>query len=90
MPYASGAEYMSSATADGAFGAEALCHRDMRVALLDHIMAWSAAHDVRHVFWLNGLAGTGKSTIARTIARRCANAGRRYGIGPGRAGFRAS
>jgi WD40 repeat protein len=39
-------------------------------------MAWSAAHDARHVFWLNGLAGTGKSTIARTVARRCADAGR--------------
>jgi hypothetical protein len=36
-------------------------------------MAWTAAHDGRHVFWLSGLAGTGKSTIARTIARRCAD-----------------
>ena len=32
-------------------------------------MEWSA--DPRHkmIFWLNGLAGTGKSTIARTITR---------------------
>jgi hypothetical protein len=74
LPYVGGAEYMSSAAADGAFGA--LCHRDTRVALLDEIMAWSVAHDARHVFWLNGLAGTGKSTIARTVARRCADAGR--------------
>jgi hypothetical protein len=76
LPYVDGAEYIASAAADGAFGAEALCHRDTRVALLDDIMAWSAAHDARHVFWLNGLAGTGKSTIARTVARHCADAGR--------------
>jgi hypothetical protein len=75
LPFVSGAEYMSSAAADGAFGAEALCHHDTCVALLDD-MAWSAAHDTRHVFWLNRLAGTGKSTIARTVARRCADAGR--------------
>jgi chloramphenicol 3-O-phosphotransferase len=36
-------------------------------------MAEAVAHDSRHVFWLNGLAGTGKSTIARTIARICAD-----------------
>jgi hypothetical protein len=30
----------------------------------------------RHIYWLNGMAGTGKSTIARTIARRCSDAGR--------------
>ncbi len=43
------------------------------MALLEQIMAWVVAHDSRHVFWLNGLAGTGKSTIARTIARMCAD-----------------
>jgi hypothetical protein len=41
-------------------------------------MAWSAAHDACHDFLLNGLAGTGKSTIARTVVHRCAKAGR-YG-----------
>jgi cytidylate kinase len=28
------------------------------------------SEDKRCIFWLNGLAGTGKSTIARTVARR--------------------
>ncbi len=28
------------------------------------------------IYWLNGMAGTGKSTIARTIARTCADQGR--------------
>ena len=34
-------------------------------------MAWADGHDGRHIFWLNGMAGTGKSTIARTVARDC-------------------
>ena len=29
---------------------------------------WASEQDDRLIFWLNGLAGTGKSTIARTIA----------------------
>ncbi|KAH8818541.1 hypothetical protein F5882DRAFT_8856 [Hyaloscypha sp. PMI_1271] len=31
---------------------------------------WADGQDKRCIFWLNSLAGTGKSTIARTIARR--------------------
>ena len=33
------------------------------------IRAWADGEDERRIYWLNGLAGTGKSTIARTIAR---------------------
>jgi hypothetical protein len=33
-------------------------------------MAWADGQDERCIFWLSGLAGTGKSTIARTIARK--------------------
>jgi hypothetical protein len=33
-------------------------------------MAWADGQDERCVFWLSGLAGTGKSTIARTVARK--------------------
>jgi hypothetical protein len=29
----------------------------------------------QQIFWLDGMAGTGKSTIARSIARRCSDAG---------------
>ncbi len=29
----------------------------------------------QRIFWLDGMAGTGKSTIARTVARRCSDAG---------------
>jgi len=31
-------------------------------------MAWADRYDGKHIFWLNGMAGTGKSTIARTVA----------------------
>ncbi|CAN9137931.1 unnamed protein product [Alternaria sp. RS040] len=46
------------------------CLRSTRTALLDDIYAWTDGLDERCVYWLNGLAGTGKSTIARTVARR--------------------
>jgi len=37
-------------------------------ARLEH---WSRDEKDKHVFWLNGLAGTGKSTIAQTFAEMC-------------------
>ncbi|MCJ1349615.1 hypothetical protein MMC31_007856, partial [Peltigera leucophlebia] len=33
-------------------------------------MAWSKNPQQKCIFWLNGMAGTGKSTIARTVARK--------------------
>ncbi|KAI0313656.1 hypothetical protein OF83DRAFT_1034481, partial [Amylostereum chailletii] len=46
------------------------CFEGTRVAVLDDIMTWvqSSDPDIPPVFWLVGLAGTGKSTIARSIA----------------------
>ena len=41
-----------------------------RGAVLDEIELWTGDFDKRPVYWLNGLAGTGKSTIAQTIAER--------------------
>jgi hypothetical protein len=46
------------------------CLPNTRVDLLHEIYNWADGQDKRRIFWLNGLAGTGKSTIARTIARR--------------------
>jgi hypothetical protein len=46
------------------------CLPHTRVDLLQEIYDWAGGRDERCIFWLNGLAGTGKSTIARTIARR--------------------
>ena len=38
--------------------------------VLNAIELWARDYDKRSVYWLNGLAGTGKSTIAKTIAER--------------------
>src|ERR1700760_4627441 len=47
-----------------------ICLPDTRVDLLREIYTWADGKDERFIFWLNGLAGTGKLTIARTVARR--------------------
>ena len=41
-----------------------------RGAVLNGIELWARDFDRSPVYWLNGLAGTGKSTIAKTIAER--------------------
>jgi hypothetical protein len=44
-----------------------MCTPGTRVAIMQDLRTWAAAPDSPCVFWLNGLAGTGKSTIARTL-----------------------
>jgi len=46
--------------------------QDTRVELRKQIMDWCDDPNSRCIFWLNGMAGTGKSTISRTIARELA------------------
>ncbi|KAM3549502.1 hypothetical protein ARSEF4850_008817 [Beauveria asiatica] len=46
----------------------ATCIKDTRHELLKEMMYWSSNQTGEHVYWLQGKAGTGKSTIARTIA----------------------
>ncbi|KAF9643223.1 hypothetical protein BDM02DRAFT_3192003 [Thelephora ganbajun] len=46
------------------------CLKRTRIAVLDEIELWTRDFDKPPVYWLNGLAGTGKSTIAQTIAER--------------------
>ncbi|KAF1830129.1 hypothetical protein BDW02DRAFT_115279 [Decorospora gaudefroyi] len=48
---------------------EPACLPNTRVDLLREIHSWADGQDERCIFWLSGLAGTGKSTIARTVAR---------------------
>ncbi|KAJ4254492.1 hypothetical protein NW762_010091 [Fusarium torreyae] len=50
--------------------ADVTCHPETRVELLEHIHDWILEPQGRRTFWLQGLAGTGKSTISRTIAQR--------------------
>ena len=46
------------------------CLKGTRVTVLDEIELWARNFNDPPVYWLNGLAGTGKSTIAQTIAER--------------------
>ncbi|RSL61901.1 hypothetical protein CEP54_005963 [Fusarium duplospermum] len=45
------------------------CHPNTRVELLKTIYEWTHDPQSPRVFWLQGLAGTGKSTISQTVAR---------------------
>jgi len=49
---------------------DARCHPDTREDLLREIKEWAHDPDGKCIFWLKGMAGTGKSTIARTVAER--------------------
>jgi hypothetical protein len=44
------------------------CLRGTRKGVLWEIERWLMGEQEQRVFWLNGLAGTGKSTIAQTFA----------------------
>ena len=49
---------------------EPTCLPNTHDGVLHKISNWADGEDERCIFWLKGLAGTGKSTIARTIARK--------------------
>ena len=44
------------------------CLRGTRQGVLSEIERWLTGEQEQRVFWLNGLAGTGKSTVAQTFA----------------------
>ncbi|GKZ22145.1 hypothetical protein AbraIFM66951_006996 [Aspergillus brasiliensis] len=46
------------------------CLENTRTGLLRQIMAWADSPDEKCIFWLNGMAGTGKSTISKSVARK--------------------
>jgi hypothetical protein len=50
-----------------------------RTEVLSTIYSWVESHkntsDAPRIFWLDGLAGTGKSTIAQSVAEHCAKKG---------------
>ena len=46
------------------------CLKGTRGAILDEIGLWTQDFERPSVYWLNGLAGSGKSTIAQTVAER--------------------
>ena len=52
-----------------------VCHRSTRVDLFHQIKNWAQQPNSKSIFWLNGMAGTGKSTISRTFAKWLAGQG---------------
>ncbi len=46
------------------------CLEQTRVDVLKQVMDWSTSTSSECIFWLKGMAGTGKSTIAVTVASR--------------------
>jgi pantothenate kinase-related protein Tda10 len=70
LPVAQGASYDSHTEEHNA-----RCLPNTRTALLHNIAKWAQDKDGKPIFWLSGIAGTGKSTIARTIAESFARDG---------------
>jgi hypothetical protein len=52
---------------------EVECLPGTRTELLWEITEWTLSPSSKSVFWLQGMAGTGKSTISRTVARSAKN-----------------
>ncbi|KAL4860396.1 hypothetical protein BDV12DRAFT_181640, partial [Aspergillus spectabilis] len=65
LPYAEGSSFDASVAEY-----DAKCHPKTRVDLLRQIIEWADSSSNECIFWLNGMAGTGKSTVSRTIAHR--------------------
>ena len=70
LPIAKGASFDSHMDEHNA-----RCLANTRVELQRHIMEWAKDRNGKPIFWLNGMAGTGKSTIARTVAQSFADQG---------------
>ncbi|RFU81388.1 vegetative incompatibility het-e-1 [Trichoderma arundinaceum] len=70
LPVALGASFDSRAEEQNP-----TCLSNTRVEFLDQVMDWAKDPHTEAIFWLNGMAGTGKSTISRTIARSLASTG---------------
>jgi hypothetical protein len=47
-----------------------MCAPGTRVSTMQEILSWAGDSDSSDVLWMNGLSGTGKSTIARTLCQQ--------------------
>ncbi|KAL9027314.1 MAG: hypothetical protein Q9196_004145, partial [Gyalolechia fulgens] len=81
LPYAKGAMYNSYEDD------HITCHPATRVDLLHKIYDWARNSHSESIFWLSGMAGTGKSTISRTVAEWVAGQGRLGGVDLGASFF---
>ncbi|EJT79995.1 hypothetical protein GGTG_00002 [Gaeumannomyces tritici R3-111a-1] len=69
LPVAKGAAFDAQANEH-----DPSCHPDTRVDLLADIHKWIEDPNGKCIFWLRGMAGTGKSTISRTVAKKLSTA----------------
>ncbi|RSL82359.1 hypothetical protein CEP51_005211 [Fusarium floridanum] len=67
LPIAVGASFDSHAEENNP-----TCLPGTRLTLINEIMSWVQDPLSKSIFWLNGMAGTGKSTLSRTLARSLA------------------
>ncbi|CAI6090971.1 unnamed protein product [Clonostachys chloroleuca] len=51
----------------------ARCYPGTRTDLINQVLTWLDFDNSKTIFWLNGMAGTGKSTIARTVSQELAD-----------------
>ncbi|KLJ11401.1 hypothetical protein EMPG_09706 [Blastomyces silverae] len=70
------AEYAAFNTYTKADRPPPICLEGTRVDILREIQHWGDGHREECMFWIKGLAGTGKSTLARTIAHHFNEKGR--------------
>ncbi|KAL7915769.1 Pfs, NACHT and WD domain protein [Trichoderma velutinum] len=70
LPLAEGAAFDSHAEEHNP-----TCLPDTRVELLKQVIDWTQDSNAKAIFWLNGMAGTGKSTVSRTIAQSLVRTG---------------
>jgi hypothetical protein len=70
LPAAKGASYDSHTEEHNA-----RCLKNTRTKLLHDVTSWANSKEGKSIFWLSGMAGTGKSTIARTVAQLFASRG---------------
>ncbi|RXW13412.1 hypothetical protein EST38_g12441, partial [Candolleomyces aberdarensis] len=63
-----GAEYSNAKRGHG-------CIPGSRVSLLSLLLVWATDLSSPHLFWLSGLAGTGKTTVSRTFCSQLNNRG---------------
>ncbi|WEW56389.1 hypothetical protein PRK78_001832 [Emydomyces testavorans] len=66
LPFASGAEFDSYEDQH-----KSMCLEGTQVKTLHRIQAWAESPGKENIYWLKGMAGTGKSTISRTFAAAC-------------------
>ncbi|KAL9576092.1 MAG: hypothetical protein Q9212_007392, partial [Teloschistes hypoglaucus] len=81
LPYAKGAMYNS-------YGDDYItCHPATRADVLQSIYDWAQDPLGRSIFWMSGGAGTGKSTISRTVAEWAAGQSHPIGVDLGASFF---